>query len=393
MRSRRLSMCAWLIFSVPSVSSVLRFFFQVKDKDLTQRTQRATEKHREILAAHLDGKPAGVYSRVAWSRCGYPGEKGKEPVRIDVHAHYFPVEYLDRLDLYGGNQQTLFMRKSKMVSSDFRDLENNIRNMDLAGVDLQVLSVSGQLPYFANQTEAVDAARLANDIYARVVREYPKRFAAFACTPLPHVRAAIVETCRALDDLGMVGVTAGTMVLEKSIADPAFDEFFAELNRREAVLFIHPLGGAVGSQLIESTNLTWPVGAPLEDTICLLQFMQANFPSRFPDIKIIIPHLGGFAPFLTARLDQLRERFLPGAIVPPSVQAKYFWYDTVNANPWALRCTQEAVGSDHLLLGTDYPFWRDDAFKLCVDYVSEAGLPAGDVDRILDRNAQKLLGL
>jgi predicted TIM-barrel fold metal-dependent hydrolase len=75
------------------------------------------------------------------------------------------------------------------------------------------------------------------------------------------------------------------------------------------------------------------------------------------------------------------------------VQAKYFWYDTVNANPWALRCTQEAVGSGRLLMGTDYPFWCDGAFKLCVDYVAEAGLPAGDVDRILGGNAQDLLGL
>jgi predicted TIM-barrel fold metal-dependent hydrolase len=314
-------------------------------------------------------------------------------VRIDVHAHYFPVEYLDRLDRYGGSHTTAFFRKGKLASEGFSGLDAHFRNMDLAKVNLQVLSVSGQLPYFANETEAVDAARLGNDIYARIVREYPKRFAAFACTPLPHVQASIDEMTRALDDLGMVGVTAGTMVLGKSIADPAFEGFFAELNRRKAVLFIHPMGSSAGSQLIESTNLTWPIGAPLEDTICMLQFMQANIPSRFPDVRIILPHLGGFAPFLMARLDQLQDHFLPASAPPPSVQAKYFWYDTVNANPSALRCTQEAVGTDHLLFGTDYPFWRDDAFKLCVDYVADAGLSKGDVDRILDGNAQRLLGL
>jgi 6-methylsalicylate decarboxylase len=314
-------------------------------------------------------------------------------VRIDVHAHYFPVEYLDRLDRYGGNQATLFIRKAKMTSADSRGLESHFRNMDLAGVDKQVLSLSSQLPYFASESESVDLAKLGNDIYAREVREHPKRLAAFACTPLPHIAASIDEIRRALDDLGMAGVTAGTMVLGKSIADPAFDGFFAELNRRKAVLFIHPTGGSVGSQLIESTNLTWPIGAPLEDTTCLLQFMQANIPSRFPDIRIIIPHLGGFAPFLTARLDQLEHRFLPGTSELPSVQAKYFWYDTVNGYPSALKCTQEAIGSDHLLLGTDYPFWRDEAFKLCVDYVAQAGLPEGDVDRILGGNAQNLLGL
>lgn len=258
---------------------------------------------------------------------------------------------------------------------------------------MQVLSVSSQLPYFPGEKQSVEAARLGNDLYASAVSEYPKRLAAFACIPLPHIGASIEEMRRALDDLGMPGVTAGTMVLGKNIADPAFDDFFAELNRRKGVLFIHPTGGSAGSSLIESTNLTWPIGAPLEDTVCMLQFMQANFPSRFPDIKIIIPHLGGFAPFLTARLDQLRARFLPDSPAQPSAQAKYFWYDTVNGFPTALRCTQEAVGTGHLLLGTDYPFWRDDAFKLCVDYVSEADLPAGDVPRILGGNAQQLLGL
>ena len=314
-------------------------------------------------------------------------------MRIDVHAHYFPLEYLDRLDLYGGSAVTGLIRRMKLDFADFSGLQEHLRNMDRSQVDLQVLSVSGQLPYFGKESDALDAARLGNDIYARIVREYPKRFAAFACTPLPHVQAAIAETRRALDELGMVGVTAGTVVLGMSITDPAFDGFFAELNRRKAVLFIHPIGGGLGSQLIETTKLVWPVGAPLEDTVCLLQFMQANFPSRFPDIKIILPHLGGFAPFLAARLDQLKDHFLPDSAMAPSLQAKYFWFDTVNGNPSALRCTKDVYGADHLLLGTDYPFWRDDAFKLCVDYIGESGLSASETDRILSGNAEKLLAL
>jgi 6-methylsalicylate decarboxylase len=314
-------------------------------------------------------------------------------VRIDVHAHYFPSEYLDRLDLYGASHVTGLIRKMKLGSTDFSGLEDHFRNMDRSKVDMQILSVSGQLPYFAKESDAVDAARLGNDIYARIVREYPKRFAAFACIPLPYVQASIAETRRAPDELGMVGVTAGTVVLGKSIADPSFDAFFAELNRRKAVLFIHPIGGSLGSQLIESTNLVWPVGAPLEDTVCLLQFMQANFPSRFPDIKIMLPHLGGFAPFLATRLDQLQDHFLPDSATPPSVQAKYFWYDTVNGNPASLRCARETLGADHLLFGTDYPFWRDNAFELCVDYVGEAGLPASEVESILGGNCQRLLGI
>src|SRR5579872_2056229 len=104
-------------------------------------------------------------------------------MRIDVHAHYFPVEYLDRLDHHAGHNANQFFRQAELASEGFSGLEKHIRNMALANVDLQVLSVSGQLPYFANEHAAVDAARHANDFYTRIVREYPKRFAAFACTP------------------------------------------------------------------------------------------------------------------------------------------------------------------------------------------------------------------
>ena len=314
-------------------------------------------------------------------------------MRIDVHAHYFPEKYLDRLDGYGSTQSTLHIRKNKLVAEGSLDVADLLRNMDMGRVDMQILSVSNQLPYFDGESDAVDAAKLGNDIYAEVVKKYPRRFAAFACTPLPHIAASIEEIGRALDDLGMVGITAGTTVCGTSIADPAFHEFFAELNRRKAVLFLHPMGGNAGSPLIESAKLTWPIGAPLEDTICMLQLMQAEIPARFPEVKIILPHLGGFAPFLAVRLDQLRARFLPDSAVLPSVQAKSFWYDSVNSNPWALRCAWEAVGADRILFGSDYPFWHDDAYVRSVDYVQEAGLTAKEVDGVLGGNAESLLGI
>ncbi len=314
-------------------------------------------------------------------------------MRIDVHAHYFPEKYLDRLDRYGSTQSTLHIRKNKLVAEGPLDVADLLRNMDMGCVDVQILSVSNQLPYFDGESDAVDAAKLGNDIYAEVVKKYPRRFAAFACTPLPHITASIEEIGRALDDLGMVGITAGTTVCGTSIADPAFHEFFAELNRRKAVLFLHPMGGNAGSPLIESAKLTWPIGAPLEDTICMLQLMQAEMPAHFPDVKIILPHLGGFAPFLAVRLDRLRARFLPDSAVLPSVQAKSFWYDSVNSNPWALRCAWEAVGAERILFGSDYPFWHDDAYVCSVEYVREAGLTAKEVEGVLGGNAESLLGI
>lgn len=312
---------------------------------------------------------------------------------IDVHAHYFRKEYLDHIDRYKGSHATTFIRRKNRISNGPAGVEAQLRLMDRAKIDRQVLSISNHFPYFANETDAVSMSRLANDLYAELVRQHPKRFAAFACTPLPHLQASLDEMRRGLDELGMLGVTAGTTVLGKSIADPAFDAFWGELNRRKSVLFLHPVGASAGSQMIEASKLTWPIGAPLEDTICLLQLMQGDITQRFPDVRVILPHLGGFAPFLMARLDELQDRFLSTSAPLPSVQAKSFWYDTVNAHPWALRCARETVSTERLLMGTDYPFWVDDAFVLAVDYVSQAELPAEDVSSILGGNAKKLLGL
>ncbi len=312
---------------------------------------------------------------------------------IDVHAHYFRNEYLDRIDRFKGSHATSFLRRKNRISNGAADVEAQLGLMDRAKINVQVLSISNHFPYFTDETDAVSMARLANDLYAELVHQHPKRFAAFACIPLPHLRASLDEMRRGLDELGMLGVTAGTSVLGKSIADPAFDAFWGELNRRKSPLFLHPVGASAGSQMIEASKLTWPIGAPLEDTVCLLQLMQGNIAQRFPDVRVILPHLGGFAPFLMARLDELQDRFLPTSAPLPSVQAKTFWYDTVNAHRWALRCARETVGPERLLLGTDYPFWVGDAFVLAVDYVSQAELLAEDVGLILGGNAQKLFGL
>ncbi len=314
-------------------------------------------------------------------------------MKIDIHAHYFPAEYLERLERCGAGHLTGNIRRSGVVSSAPGDLDAWVATMDAAGLEMQVLSLASQAPCLPNEAVAVETARFGNELYADIVRRYPKRFAALACTPLPHVEAAINEAGYALDELGMAGVTATTSVLGKSIADAEFEPFFAELNRRTAVLLLHPIGSSAGSPVIENSKLTWPIGAPLEDTICLLQLMQAGVPERFPDLRIILPHLGGFAPFVMERLDHMKARFLPPSAPAPSEQAKFFWYDTVGAQTSALRGTEELVGSDRLLLGTDYPFWRGEALRKAVEYVEKSGLPAPQIARIQGGNAEQLLGL
>ena len=136
-----------------------------------------------------------------------------------------------------------------------------------AGIDMQVLSVPPQFPYLEKEQNAVEAARLANDLCADLAQQYPDRFRVFACFPLPHMDASLRELARGIDELGAVGAAVGTTVRGKSIADPAFDPLFAELDRRNGILFIHPTGVSACSSCISESGLTWPVGAPYEDTV------------------------------------------------------------------------------------------------------------------------------
>lgn len=312
-------------------------------------------------------------------------------MRIDVHAHLIAPEYLDVLDELGGIEQVGRTIRSMGWSDVGADLTARREAMAQAEVDVQVLSISSNAPYFREEAKAVAATRYANDLYATVVHAGGGRFAAFGTLPLPHVDAAIAETGRVLDELGMLGVTVNTTVFGVPIADPAFTSLFAELDRRGAVLFVHSAALGCGSQAIRDARLTTGLGAVVEDSLCVLQLLQAEFPTRFPHLRIVCAHLGGTLPYLIERLGIRADTFL-GAGPPLRERLRYFWYDTVNGAPGALRLAHELLGAERLLLGTDYPFLRGDAHRHAVAYVAEAGLPDVDVERIYAGNAQAMFG-
>jgi aminocarboxymuconate-semialdehyde decarboxylase len=313
-------------------------------------------------------------------------------MRIDVHAHYYPKAYIKRAERLGADLAVV--HRVPLATEEKADMEARIKMMDEAGVDLQALSVSSTQPYFERERDGADSAREANDAYAELINRYPKRFAAFAALPLPHVDAALKELERAIDQLHFVGVTFGTSVMRRSAAEEAFEPIYAEMNRRGLTLFVHPAGLGICSHLLNDFGLTWPIGAPFEDTMFAMHVIQRQIPQRYPKIKIIIPHLGGAIPALFTRIDTTKPMFAAQNGELPSVTMRRMWYDTVaQGNSAALRCACEQFGADRLVYGSDYPYQLHDQYLGSVRYVQEAGLPKADVDKILDRTAANLLGL
>jgi 6-methylsalicylate decarboxylase len=309
------------------------------------------------------------------------------PRHIDVHAHAFSPAYVDLLERLGAPPEVVEPARTVLGESD---LARRIGTMDESGVERQVLSMSAATPYFDLPSSAIEAARFLNDEHAAVCRAHIGRFSFFATLPMPHVDAALEELQRAFSELGAAGVTFTTSIRSRPLTDPAFSEVFAELDRRNAVVFLHPPGLACGSALIRESRLVWSLGAPIEDAVCAMQLMQAGFPRRYPRLKIILPHLGGFLSFVRYRVDRSAARSMPGED-PPSLQMRRFWYDTANGEPDSLFSAVAAYGAERLVFGSDYPYWTGESYRHAVDYLETAGLSEAELSAVRYDNANRIL--
>ena len=313
----------------------------------------------------------------------------------DVQAHYIPKKYSDfmgdRFPRVGLPVKTGIARFA--VSDSEEDVQGRLELMDRAGVGMQILSPNG-CPYLPDETECIKGVRMLNDAYVDLVRRYPKRFASYVMLPLPHIDAALREMERGLDQLGCVGVNMTIVCLKRSVAETEFEPIYQEMNRRGAVLFVHPTGTGTFSPMINDYGFANAVGNSLVDSVFVLHMIKKQIPYRYPKIKIIVPHLGGVIPMQLNRLDKQGLRDNPDLPELPSVTAKRFYYDTVcYGSKAAFLCALEAFGADHLVTGSDYPVlmaWED--YKETFAYIERLGLPKADVDRILHHNAQQLFG-
>jgi aminocarboxymuconate-semialdehyde decarboxylase len=318
--------------------------------------------------------------------------QSKKPLRVDAHAHVWTDDYLDMMERFGKKDTSV--QRGKGAGPSEAEMDKRFAQMDAAKVDLQILSICPQAPHFEIKDQAVEAARKANDLIADVVRRWPKRFAAVAAVPLPHVDEALKELDRAMGQLGMIGATITTTVAGRSVADPAFAPFYEELNRRGTVLSIHPAGYGGYSAMISDYHVTWMIGAPIEDTISTTHLITHGIPQRYPRMKIVNAHLGGALPMVLQRMDNQFGWENPETPEKPSITARRMWYDTVaHAHVPAIRAAVDTMGADRLVLGTDFPYESGDLFKRAISYLSDAGLKQADLTRILDRNAAAVFGL
>ncbi len=267
--------------------------------------------------------------------------------KIDVHHHIVPKEYLSALSSIG---------IKNAVGEPFPqwDIENTFTFMDRQGIAIAINSISAPGIYFGEREFTQKLARKCNEISACMVDEYPNRFGAFAILPLPDIEASIVELEFALDTLKLDGVVLLTNFGGKYLGDAYYDDLFYELNRRKAVVFVHPSTPPLGTfpVIIKPAVLEFV----FDTTRAIVNLIHRGATKRFPDIRFIFSHGGGTAPFIAWRITFGNKKIIN--------QLKRFYYDTaVSATPYTLSSLLSLVEPTQVLYGSDYPFLPERVVK------------------------------
>ena len=202
----------------------------------------------------------------------------------DVHAHYTPRNFSEFMGDRFASPVHLPVKRGMArhpFSDSAEDIEGRFRLMDEAGVGKQVLSPNHP-PYLLDEAECVTAVKMLNDAYADFASRHPARISSYVMLPLPHIDAALKEMERGFDELGCVGVNMNITCLGRSIAETEFEPIYAEMNKRGAVLFVHPSGSGICSPFIVDYNFRASVGTSLEDATFVLHMIAKQIPHRYP---------------------------------------------------------------------------------------------------------------
>ena len=330
-------------------------------------------------------------------------------MRVDVHTHMLPmdcVREMQRLDervapklmpdpVTGLEVGTIAGRPFGPFGRGMYDVEQRMREYRDRGIDVQAVSpIPFVFYYWLDAERAAAFARLLNDAIAEVARAYPQQCVALATVPLQDADAALRELERAMEQLGCRGVEIGTNVAGRNLDEPELEPFWAAAERLGAFVFVHP-DQVAATERLQRHYLTNLIGNPLDTTIAIGSLVFGGVVERHPKLKLCFAHGGGFAPYQRGRLDHwvAQAAGCQGAIDrPPGQYLRQLHFDTILHDTVALEYLIRAFGSDHVLLGSDYPF--DMAPDDPVGAVAGLDrLEQADRDAILGANAARLLGL
>ncbi len=324
---------------------------------------------------------------------------------IDVHAHWYPPEWLALIEKEAGANGAKVERNQRghMVIAipglsvafqpQYTDIGSRLAAMDKAGVAMHALSLTQPMVYWAPAEFGLALARVFNDACASVHRQHPDRFVGLAQLPMQAPELAVQELDRAAKLPGVRGVYLATHVNGKNLDEKSFWPVYERCEGLGLAIFLHPLN-PVGAERMRSYYLRNFLGNPYDTGIAAASLMFGGVMDAFPKLDVVLPHAGGVFPALTGRMDhgatvRAEVKDLPK---PPSTYLRRFHYDTIAHNSQILLNLVRQVGADRVMAGSDFPADMSDATPVAsVERLTE--LSTAERDLILRGNAARLLRL
>jgi len=325
---------------------------------------------------------------------------------IDVHAHWYPQEWLDVVRDHGaahgvewhevagkGPQFKVGYLATGPVGRQFVDLTVRLEAMDAQAVQVHALSLSQPMTYWASGPLAERLAAVFNEAIARAHECAPERFVGLATLPMQAPALAGREVERAARLPGVRGFYVATQVLGKDLSDKSFFPVYERIEASGLPLFLHPVF-VIGHERLERHYLTNLLGNPFETAIAAAHLIFGGVLDRFPRLEVVLPHAGGAFPWLAGRLNRGWEKRadLRHIARPPIEYLRRFYYDTIGYSDAVLDYLVRHVGADRILMGSDYCF--PIAYEQPVRNVADNPFLDAEAKRaITETNARRLLRL
>ncbi len=273
------------------------------------------------------------------------------------------------------------------------DYDLRVRDMDAAGVDLAIVSLTCPNVYWGGEEVSLEAARIMNDSMADGQSRHPNRIRWLASLPWEYPDSAVAELTRACDR-GAIGVMVLANVAGRHLTEDAFQPIWKAIDARALPVLLHPTEPpGTPAMDMRAYSLASTVGFMFDTTLAITRMVFDGFLDRYADLKIIAAHAGATVPYLAGRMDRSWEMTVPGKAAisaPPSDYLRRIYYDTVTYQQEALELCIAVGGADKVMYGSDYPHDIGD-MKGCLERVD--ALPAEMRKRVRGANAQRIFWL
>jgi aminocarboxymuconate-semialdehyde decarboxylase len=331
---------------------------------------------------------------------------GKSKV-VDLHCHYLNPTVNAKtahLNVSQYDPTTVFaddltretnIKQMKTRAPKLTGVTDRLKDMDRMGVDIQAICPAPyQFFYWTEPDYGAELAREVNEGIAQIAADRPDRFVGMGSVPLQDSQLAIRELDYCVKTLGMRGIEICTNVNGKNLTDPSLklDKFFARCEELGVVIFMHPLGYTQADRLTHHyfNNV---IGNPLDSTVAVSHLIFDGVMARYPKLKFVVAHGGGFIAHYWARMDHAwRARPDCRTVIKrlPSSYLEKFYFDSITFDPEMLKRLIDRFGADHVVLGTDYPYdmGEEDPLGLIAQVKR---LPRASRELIQGGNAARLL--